>query len=423
MKNFLWKGIILDKSRSLLPVIVVAIGVFFIVSLDGIVGGMMRNMIYMTANFQTGHLKVTTRAYNVEEEQKPIDLALLDVDRLLEELHSEFPGISWNPRVSFGGLLDIPDDRGETRAQGPVSATAYDLLSPESGELERLGLEKAIVTGHIIRHPDEVLVSHDFAGQFNVQPGDALTFFGSTMYGSMSFTNLTVAGIVRFGMTALDRGSIIVDIAAARQLLDMDNAAGEIFGFLPAGEYRREQAEAIKTAFNALHAGDTGEYAPLMLQLVDQQSMRETLVYTDAITLVMVILLLFALSIVLWNTGVLGGIRRYNEFGVRLALGEGKGHIYRSLLLESLFIGAIGSCAGTLLGLALSLYLREHGIDYGSAIDNLSMMVSSVIRSEITPRMYYIGFIPGVVSMFIGSALAGMAVYKRNTATLFKELE
>jgi putative ABC transport system permease protein len=45
------------------------------------------------------------------------------------------------------------------------------------------------------------------------------------------------------------------------------------------------------------------------------------------------------------------------------------------------------------------------------------------MRSEITPRMYYIGFIPGVISMFIGSALAGTAIYKRQTATLFKELE
>jgi putative ABC transport system permease protein len=78
---------------------------------------------------------------------------------------------------------------------------------------------------------------------------------------------------------------------------------------------------------------------------------------------------------------------------------------------------------GTILGLGLSLYLHKYGIDYGNAVDNLSMMIDSVIRSDITPRMYYIGFIPGVVSMFVGSALAGIAVYRRNTATLFKELE
>jgi putative ABC transport system permease protein len=423
MKKFIWKGIIRDKGRSLLPIIVVTIGVFCVVFVDGLVTGMMRNMIYMTAKHQTGHVRIITRAYHENEDQQPLDLALLDVGRLLEKLQSEFPDVSWNPRISFGGLLDIPDSNGETRAQGPASASAYDLLSPESGELERVGIEKAIVAGRSIRHPNEVLLSYDFAERFDVKPGDTLTFFGSTMYGSMSFTNLAVAGIMRFGMTALDRGAVIMDISGARQLLDMDDAAGEILGFLPDGEYRREKAELLKSSFNAQYADDADEYSPVMLQLADQQSMAEMLKFSDRMMVIMLVLLVFALSVVLWNTGVLGGIRRYNEFGIRLALGEGKGHIYRSLLVESLFIGSIGSCAGTVAGLAISLYLKKYGIDYGAAIDNLSMMVDSVIRSEITPRMYYIGFIPGVISMFIGSALAGMAIYKRQTASLFKELE
>jgi putative ABC transport system permease protein len=423
MKKFLWYGIIRDKSRSLLPVIVVAIGVFFVIVLDGVIGGMMNNMVRMTANFQTGHLKVMTRAYAENEEQLPLDLALLDVDALLDDLHSRFPELEWNARIRFGGLLDIPDEHGETRAQGPVSATAYDLLSPGSREAERISLQKAVIAGRLIEANTETLLSADFAERFQVKPGDTLTFFGSTMYGSMSFTNLRVAGIVRFGNSVLDRGAIIVDIACARQLLDMDNAASEILGFLSGGEYNFRQIEAIKSSFNALHSGSDDEFAPVMLQLADQQSMGETMVYIDFVTYIMVILLVLALSIVLWNTGVLGGIRRYSEFGVRLAMGEGKGHIYSSLLTESLFIGLIGSCLGTVCGLAVSLYLRKYGIDYGSAIDNLGMMINSVIRSEITPRMYYIGFIPGVASMLVGSALAGIAVYRRSTATLFKELE
>jgi putative ABC transport system permease protein len=56
-------------------------------------------------------------------------------------------------------------------------------------------------------------------------------------------------------------------------------------------------------------------------------------------------------------------------------------------------------------------------------MENVNMMITPVIRSEVTPQLYYIGFIPGVISMLVGSALAGTAVYKRNTAMLFKELD
>lgn len=423
MTQFLWKGIIRDKRRSLLPCIVVAIGVFFLVFLHGLIGGMENNMISMTANFETGHVKIMTRAYSENVEQKPLDLALLNIDVLLSDLEKEYPEVDWNPRISFGGLLDIPDSTGETMAQGPVSGMAYHLLTAESNEAQRMGLEKALVTGRLIRRPLEVLISADFAERFNVQPEDTLTFFGSTMYGSMTFTNLSVAGIVRFGTAALDRGAIILDLGDAQQILDMENAASEVLGFLPKELYNDKQAESIKTSFNNRYKDSVDEYTPVMLQLSDQNFMGDMLEYMGSVTTIMIFLLILVLSIVLWNTGILGGIRRYNEFGVRLALGEEKKHIYRSLLTESLFIGITGSCFGTLLGLCLSFYISRYCIDYGPMMKNVSMMIDPVIRSQITPAMYVIGFIPGVLSMLTGTALAGIGIYKRKTATLFKELE
>ncbi|MDR3340339.1 MAG: FtsX-like permease family protein [Candidatus Symbiothrix sp.] len=423
MIKFLWKGIIRDKGRSLLPVIVVSIGVLCVVFLDGLMGGVMNNMVKMTANFQTGHLKVMTRAYNGNEAQKPNDLALLEVDELIKDLHQKYPNIDWNPRISFGGLLDIPDSRGETKAQGPVAGSAYDLLSDDSKEAERLGLQKSLIAGQLIRRSGEIIISSDFADKFNVQPGDTLTFFGSTMYGSMSFMNYAVAGVIRFGVGMLDKGAIILDLSDARQLLDMDNAAGEILGFLPDEHYDREITESIKQDFNAAYADNSDEFAPVMLQLADQNGMRDSLSYMGSVSFIMVLLLVFALSIVLWNTGVLGGIRRYNEFGVRLAIGEEKKHIYHTLLVESLLIGGVGSVIGTAFGLGISYLISIYGIDYGAMMENLSMMIDPVLRAEVTLRMFYIGFIPGVLSMLIGTALSGQAIYKRNTAMLFKELD
>jgi len=423
MLNFLLKGIFRDRARSLMPVIVVTIGVFVVVIMDGFIGGMMDNVVRMTANFQTGHVKIMTRAYANDEEQKPNDLALLDVEDMMILLKYDYPTLDWTPRIMFGGLLDIPDERGETKAQGPVMGQSFDFLTPGSREIERIGLRKAIVAGDVIQQSGEVLVSVDFADKFDVEPGDTITFFGSTMYGSMTFANYNVAGIVRFGMSMLDRGAIILDISDARMLLDMEDAAGEIFGFFSDDLYNRDLAETIKNSFNSQYSTDDDEFSPVMLQLADQQMMSQILFHTQSVTSVMVALLIFALSIVLWNAGILGGIRRYNEFGIRLAMGEEKRHIYGTLLIESLGIGIIGSFIGTVLGLTLCQYLSVHGIDYYQLMENISMMIDPIIRTKISPRTYYIGFIPGIASMIIGTALAGRAVYKRKTAMLFKELD
>jgi len=47
----------------------------------------------------------------------------------------------------------------------------------------------------------------------------------------------------------------------------------------------------------------------------------------------------------------------------------------------------------------------------------------SIMRAHINLTTFYIGFVPGIFSTVIGSMLAGIGIYKRQTANLFKELE
>ena len=42
---------------------------------------------------------------------------------------------------------------------------------------------------------------------------------------------------------------------------------------------------------------------------------------------------------------------------------------------------------------------------------------------EYLNNLLYVGFIPGLFSMLLGTALAGRGIFKRETARLFKELE
>jgi ABC-type transport system, involved in lipoprotein release, permease component len=423
MLAFLVKGMCRDRHRSLLPLIVVVIGVFVIVTIEGIFGGLTSNMLNMTAHYQTGHLRVMTKAYSQEEAQKPNAFALLEVEALTADLRTAYPEMDWTSRILFGALLDIPDEKGETRAQGPVSGQAIDLLRPESQEVERMGLLKAVHEGRLIEQPGEILVSIDFAERFGLKPGHVASLFGSTMYGSLCLKNFEVVGILRFGNSFLDKGAVIIDISDARQFLDMEDAAGEIFGFFSAKSYKEAPAEEMKHDFNQRYEDENDEFVPIMSKLTDDVTVAETLLYIQVVSAVLTGLLMLALSIVLWNSGVLGGIRRYNEFGLRLAMGEEKSYIFKSLLVESLFIGLVGSVFGTLLGLLLAGVLQKYGINYGVALKNLTVLLDPFIRSEITPKLYYIGFIPGIIATLLGTALAGRAIYKRSTANLFKELD
>ena len=149
--------------------------------------------------------------------------------------------------------------------------------------------------------------------------------------------------------------------------------------------------------------------------------------YMTIALFVMAFFFLFFMSIVLWNTGLMSGLRRYGEMGVRLAMGETQGHVYRSLLYESISIGIGGSIIGTAIGMSICYYFQVVGLDLmqfmkgGGAEFQIAM--SNVIRAKITVEGFFIGLIPGLFSTVFGSMVSGIGIFKRQTSTLFKELE
>ncbi len=161
----------------------------------------------------------------------------------------------------------------------------------------------------------------------------------------------------------------------------------------------------------------------MMLRLAEQNGLDSMLDYVASLIGAFIAIFVFAMSIVLWNAGLIGGLRRYGEVGLRLAMGENKSHVYYSMIMESVLIGFLGSVIGTVIGLGISYYLQTVGFDISDLMKNVTMMIPSVFRAHVTPQAYYIGFVPGLFSTVLGTALAGIGIYRRKTAQLFKELE
>jgi len=423
MIRFLIKGLLRDRSRSLFPVLMVSAGAFLTVFLYSFMKGTMDDLVNSNAKFDTGHVKIMTQAYEELADQIPNDLALLKVDSLLEQLRSSEEKMVWTPRIRFGGLLDIPDAQGETRAQGPVMGLGVDLLSSESPEIDILNLKNALVRGRLPQKENEILISEGFAQKLGVEIGEGATLIGSTMNGAMAIYNFKVSGTVRFGITAMDRGAIIADIKDVQYALDMEDGAGEIVGYSENMLYDDDTMLALTERFNDKFLRDDDEFSPLMLSLSQQRGLREYLDLVDVFGGIIVFIFVVVMSIVLWNSGLINGLRRYGEIGVRLAMGEPKGTLYRWMIYESIIIGFIGSTLGTVLGLAISYYLQYTGIDFGAMLQKSTMLISNVMRARVTGWSYVIGFFPGLIASVVGTMFAGIGIYRRQTSQLFKELE
>ena len=483
MIRFLAKGLVRDRSRSLFPLLAIIITVTLVIFGIGFMEGAMNNFLQSTAVISSGHVKVVTKAYKKESNQLPNDLALFDTKNIIQTLSDMYQDYFWTPRITFGGLLDVPDENGETKEQAPVFALGIDFFSEKSRQVEIWELEKCLISGRLPKDRDDALVSTKLAKQLGIGSGSSITLIGSTMDNAFTTYNFNVVGTFNLYKGQTDRQMMLVDISGARQALDMEDAASEILGYHNSLYYHDEEAVTIRKHFNITYSDsiaqilrneeskdilsymngwneintieksklpqqrsnalfdnqmydnseewgelsveDPSIYTPTMVALRDDSQLATMVDFSTVALGVMAGIFLVIVMIVLWNMGLMNGLRRYGEIGLRLAIGESKGQVYRSMISEAVLIGFVGTLIGAIFGISLTYYVQEFGIDYSEAINQLSttMVMPNVFYAKVTPELYYIGFIPGVLATVLGTMLAGLAIYKREMSQLFKELE
>ncbi|SVC59880.1 uncharacterized protein METZ01_LOCUS312734, partial [marine metagenome] len=335
MIKFLTKGLLRDRSRSLFPVLVITLTVTLVIFTLGFMKGSMNSLLLDTAVILTGHEKIVTRAYNEESQLMPNDLALLDVDQLIDDLEKNYPDFFWTPRITFAGLLDIPDEKGETKAQGPVIAFGIDFLSDGSRQVEIWELERSLVSGKLPENRNDALISSKLANQLNLSAGESVTFIGSTMDNAFTTYNFNVSGTFNLRKGQTDKQMMLVDLSGARLALDMENTASAIFGFTHSLYYNDKKAVALRTDYNNTKSDSLDIFSPLMLALRDGNQMGTMVDISGAMLAIMGGIFLVVVMVVLWNMGLMNGLRRYGEVGLRLAMGESKGQVYRSMISEA----------------------------------------------------------------------------------------
>ena len=274
MIRFLAKGLVRDRSRSLFPLLAIIITVTLVIFGIGFMEGAMNNFLQSTAVISSGHVKVVTKAYKKESNQLPNDLALFDIENIIQTLSQMYPDYFWTPRITFGGLLDVPDKNGETKEQAPVFSLGIDFFSEKSRQVEIWELEKCLISGRLPKDRDDALVSTKLAKQLGIGSGSSITLIGSTMDNAFTTYNFNVVGTFNLYKGQTDRQMMLVDISGARQALDMEGAASEILGYHNSLYYHDEEAVTIRKHFNIT-------YSDSIAQILRNEESKDILSYMN----------------------------------------------------------------------------------------------------------------------------------------------
>ena len=429
MIRFWFRGLMRDKARFLFPFSVVAIGVALVVALVGFMEGVFMGMIDMTANLDSGHLRLVNKAFYDEEHLRPLDRALASQRETRDWLvkHSK-PEVDWVPRIRWGAILDVPDEQGETRSQTPVVGMGLDLKSPNSNEIDRLRLKSSLVAGTLPKGFNEMLMGVQLAEVLDASVGQSVTLLGQSFDGGMVADNYKISGLVRFGITAMDKKMVLIDLADAQNTFYMEDMVTDWLGYFPPStdfdSYEEIKGDMSASLADWIPPKDWAkDDSPIVLSIRDQQNIGAIMDKFRVIKGFVVGIFTFLMVLVLWNAGILSGIHRYGEMGLRLAFGEPHWRVIMTLAIEGLWIGFLGSVAGSLLGGSFAWYLQEVGLNMGDSFAQTGLMINDVVRARVTVGGFIQGIVPGIFASVAGTLVASMAIFQRSEANLFRELE
>ena len=114
----------------------------------------------------------------------------------------------------------------------------------------------------------------------NVALGQSVTVIGQSFDGGLVADNYLVVGLIRFGVTAMDKKMVLINLADAQSTFYMDDMVTDWLGYLPSSLsfYHYVKAKKnINSNLNTWRENPPKDWAkddqPIVLSILDQQNM------------------------------------------------------------------------------------------------------------------------------------------------------
>ena len=333
------------KVRTAMTLGAVFFGVMSLVLSGGFIADMFIQLREAVIHSQFGHIQINARGFFEKGARAPDKFMIGDSDRLKQEI-ARLRGVDdVMARVSFSGLLSTGRSDRSIIGEGI-----------EPNRESKLGTYIRIESGRALIDDDKykMIVGKGLADAFKINVGDRVSVLVSTSGGGLNTLDFDVVGTFKSFSRDYDARAVRVPLAAAQSLLNADGVntlvvsladsldTGRVAGLL-AGQLDPQKFEIKK--WNEL-----SDFHDKTVALYDRQFG----------ILRMIVLIMVLLSVV--NSVNMGAFERVGEFGTMMAIGNRRSVIFRLVMAENVLIGAIGSTAGLLVGVAVALAISAIGI-------------------------------------------------------------
>ncbi len=248
-----------------------------------------------------------------------------------------------------------------------------------------------------------IILGDGLARNLRLKLGDKVTMLGSGRDGSVAADVLTLVGIFKSNVPEIDRQIAQMPLERFKETFLME---GSVHIAALTGEtiLNVERAEPILREIAARHDLvylNWSELRPEVKQAIALDISTAILMYVTLVVVVVFIIL---------NTLYMSVLERTREFGVLMAIGMKPGQIGRMVWMEMVFLSIVGNGIGILLGMAVTWYFQQVGIEIAGLED---IYAQWGLPSRFYPDMTPVRVLAGPMAIVVSIALLGIIPYRR----------
>lgn len=378
-----YRDLVRNRRRTIITFIAIAMGLTLVIFMNGLISGIMANMLQDTIRLDTGHIQL--RADSYEEVKTSLlwrDL-LVNPDELAAQAKALPQVKGASPILWAGGVLGTASESTSVRVSGiDTTSAVFDPV--------REGLREGEFLSENGRR--EILIGQRLANELNVGVGDRISLTVGNPDG-VEEGIFTIVGLINTGFPGIDNNNVFLNLTEAQNITGSGNRASTVRILL----HNMEDTESVIAALR-VPSGVTvfgwEELNAFILTYAETGTAFYGLLYA---------IIFLVVAVIIANTLLMSVFERTREVGILAALGMKGRQIMTMFLFEATILGLVGSVFGIILGGILVWHFSNVGIYFGDIGDMVGDMPfgSSLYTALVPINLFIMAFWMMVVILVV----------------------
>jgi len=342
-----WRNLWRNRTRTLLSVLVIAIGLVAMIFMDTMMVGMNTNMVKNATDSLMGHAQMHALGFRDEQDVK---LTINDLDQALLQLDK-------HPDLKARSLRIVTQSMLSSSGGGePVLSLGVD---PEEEQLLSK-FDEAIIEGEYLDSVSgqKLILGWKLAEKLELGLGDRLVLTAADAEsGQMVQELFRLSGIFKTGEEKMDTSMVLVARKTLQYMLKLEGRIHQI-------ALRFSKLTQHGTPVNPLKKPDASSKNELLLWTELMPSLYMISKMTELSMAIMGTILFLIIALGITNTLLMGLYERMFEFGVIKSIGTTPWQAACIMLFEAVCLWFVSIIVGLILALFVTALFANYGIDY-----------------------------------------------------------